>query len=66
MVHRDGNLEGLSIMIIVSWSPMAGSQLESGFMHAGLSYTGIKAIGLGVNFWGQGWGTPLIYLGSTD
>lgn len=47
MVHRDGNLEGLSVMIIVSWSPIAGSQLESGFMHAGLSYTGIKAIGLG-------------------
>lgn len=47
MVHRDGNLEGLSVMIIVSCSPMDGNQLESGFMDAGLSYTGIKATGLG-------------------
>lgn len=47
MVHRDGDLEGLSVRVIASCGPVDGSQLESGFMDAGLRHTGIKAIGLG-------------------
>lgn len=39
-------------MIIVNQSPVAASQLESGFIHAGLSHTEIKATGLGSDLLG--------------